>query len=256
MITKVREWLETQGFSLEMRTASAFRAAGFAVRQSSYYVDSETGKAREIDVLAIDPDFYGITEIHFIVECKSSTKPWVLLCSPYTLMGYNRLFALSASSAKARDVMAQEVVLKRLIKFPWYRKEGLMTGYALRQAFSDTDVAYAAAIGVSKACAAFVQQNKSYAFGFAVIVIDAPLIRCFLAENGDVQLEEAQEGEFLFSGHELGACIRVVTATHLPAFALEARQVAAELRAVLKSEEDKIRAAWKNLPSEESDPMR
>ena len=29
MIPKVREWLDTQGYLLEIRTASAFRAAGF-----------------------------------------------------------------------------------------------------------------------------------------------------------------------------------------------------------------------------------
>jgi hypothetical protein len=35
MIPKVRDWLEAQGFTLEMHAASAFRAAGFEVRQSS-----------------------------------------------------------------------------------------------------------------------------------------------------------------------------------------------------------------------------
>ena len=48
-----------------MKTAAAFRAAGFEVRQSSYYIDQETGKGREIDVLAMDPDPYmlGATRI-------------------------------------------------------------------------------------------------------------------------------------------------------------------------------------------------
>ena len=50
MIPKVRNWLETQGYTLEMRAASAFRAIGFDVRQSSHYDDPETGKSREIDV--------------------------------------------------------------------------------------------------------------------------------------------------------------------------------------------------------------
>ena len=250
MITKVREWLETQGFSLEMRTASAFRTAGFQVRQSSYYVDSETGKAREIDVLAIHPDIYGVIDIQFIVECKSSSKPWVLICSPHTLVGYNRLFALAALSRTARHALSDRESLTRLGKLPWYRKEGLI-GYSLRQAFSDVDIAYAAAIGTTKACADFVGKTKgsreSLAFAFPVVVIDGPLIRCFLAENGDVQLEEVEEGEFLFSGHELGACIRVVTAARLSAFALEAKSVADELRAGLKSEEERVVEGWKNL---------
>src|SRR6476469_3471123 len=72
VISAVRTWLDKQGFPLEMRTASAFRAAGFDVRQSSYYVDAETGKAREIDVIAYDPDplMLGLTRIVFVLECK------------------------------------------------------------------------------------------------------------------------------------------------------------------------------------------
>ena len=61
-----------------MKTAAAFRHAGFEVRQCSHYVDPDTGKSREIDVLARDPDFLGIVDIQFAVECKASKKPWVL----------------------------------------------------------------------------------------------------------------------------------------------------------------------------------
>jgi hypothetical protein len=221
MIPKVRERLEKQGFSLEMRTASAFRAAGFEVRQSSHYIDPETGKAREIDVLAIHPDFWGVVNIRFIVECKSSKHPWVLLNSPDTL-AYNRLFAFAAMSQKARHVLAEGVLLERMLaKFPWFRKDGL-TAYSMRQAFSDNDVAYAGAIGVAKACESFVGEHegkddkfKFLDFGFPVIVIDAPLIRCLLAERGEIQLKEVDEGEFLFTAHERGVCIRVVTAQSL-----------------------------------------
>jgi hypothetical protein len=76
MMPKVKEWLEKQGFLLEMKTAAAFRDAGFEVRQSSHYVDPDTGKSREIDVLARDPDFLGIVDIQFTIECKASKKPW------------------------------------------------------------------------------------------------------------------------------------------------------------------------------------
>ena len=42
MIPNVKEWLEKQGFLLEMKTAAAFRHAGFKVRQCSHYVDLGT----------------------------------------------------------------------------------------------------------------------------------------------------------------------------------------------------------------------
>jgi hypothetical protein len=98
MIPKVREWLEKQGFALEMQAASAFRAAGFDVKQSSYYTDAETQKPREIDVQAQLRSFSGLVDVKFVVECKSGSKPWVLLCSPDTLERYHRMFAFAALS--------------------------------------------------------------------------------------------------------------------------------------------------------------
>lgn len=137
MIPKVREWLERQGFSLEMRTASAFRAAGFEVRQSSYYSDSETSKPREIDVVAIHPDYLGIVNIRFIIECKCSKHPWVLLNSPDTL-AYNRLFAFATMSQKARDAPAEVPLLNRMVtNFRWFRKDGL-TAYSFQPARIDS----------------------------------------------------------------------------------------------------------------------
>lgn len=251
MIPNLREWIEKQGFSLEMRTASAFRKAGFEVRQSSCYIDPETSKPREIDVLAKDPDLLGVVNIAFAVECKSSTKPWVLLCSPDTLSGYNRLFAFASTSENARRVMADRIS-KLMDRFEWLRKDGL-TGYSARQAFSDVDVAYAAAIGVTKACNALLRQaplpKDILVFAFPIIVIDGPLIRCSLSENGETTLEEVDEGEFLFAGyapHEFGGtCIRVITANHATEFAKQAKQVADQLRLELKAEQDTVLESWR-----------
>jgi len=178
MIPKVRDWLDAQGFTLEMRTASAFRAAGFEVRQSSHYIDPETGKGREIDVIATDLDVLGVVAINFIVECKSSKKPWVLLCSHDTVDRYNRFFAFGALSKGAVGVLADRVI-ELLPKVAWLKKEGLI-GYSLRQALSEADVAYAAAIGVAKACDSQINRPETectppYAFAFPVIVADSPL---------------------------------------------------------------------------------
>jgi hypothetical protein len=244
MVPNVREWLETQGFPLEMQTAAAFRAAGFEVRQSTFYIDPETGKSRETDVVALHPDDLGILNIRFIVECKAGKKPWVLLCSPDTLRNYNHLLAFAASSKTARHILASRAEDFRTFaaRIPWIDKRGLI-GYSLRIAHSEKDTAYEAAIGVAKACNSFVletgQSRKRVAFAFPVIVIDGPLILCWLAENGDLQLKEADQGEFLF-GQEFSACIRVVKASHLSAFALEAKKSMDLLRAELKSDINQI----------------
>jgi len=213
-----------------------------------FYVDPKTAKGREIDVLAIDPDNLGVLEIRFIVECKSTKKPWVLLCSADTLVGYNRISAFAAVSKEVRDIFVHRLS-GFLDKFPWLRKEGLV-GYSLRQALSNADAAYAAAATLAKACGNFVSAGDGkytsvLSFGFPVIVIDGPLMRCSLAENGEVRLEEVDQGEFLFFLGDFGTCIRVVTARCLAAFTLEAKQVADQLRAELKFAEEQVVKAWK-----------
>ena len=98
---KVKEWICTSGFSLEMEAANAFRAAGFDVTQSAIYSDPQTAKGREIDVLARDPDFVGIITISFVLECKSSTKPWVVLLPENGSVLYNRLLTFGVTDRKS-----------------------------------------------------------------------------------------------------------------------------------------------------------
>jgi hypothetical protein len=74
---QVHEWIERQGYPLEMTVANAFtqRSPAF-VEQSKYYRDSTTGEIREADVVAI---YSGILPgeggkawltAYVIVECK------------------------------------------------------------------------------------------------------------------------------------------------------------------------------------------
>lgn len=201
MISKVSGWLDERGFTLEMRTAAAFRAAGFEVRQSSHYIDCESGKGREIDVIAIDPDHFGIVEITFIVQCKASKKPWVLLCSPDTLVGYNRFRAFGVLSPKAIEALSMRVS-DLVEKWPWLKKEGV-AAYSMRQALSDSDVAYAAAVAVAKASDSWVRRPDSeyvppYVIAFPIIVVDSPLLACTLADDGRINISEVNEGEWLF----------------------------------------------------------
>jgi hypothetical protein len=250
MLTKVQEWLDARGFTLEMRTASAFRAAGFDVRQSSTYTDSTTGKDREIDVLAIDPDSFGVVEIQFVLECKRTKKPWVLLCSPDTLTNYNRTFAFAPMTTRVRDVLVE--YFHDAMLWPWMRKEGLV-GYSLREAFSDDgDLPFAAASSVASASDSFVQEQTQsskraapFRMAFPIIVVDGPLVRGSLSEKGDVDLEEVEEGEFLFFFRDRGSCIRILTASRVAEFAQEAKRVANEIRSMLKSEERKVIDSWK-----------
>jgi len=79
--SKARRWLETTGFPLEMRVAREARRAGpLWVDQSRPFVDPETGKLRETDVVVgMGPqnkqaDGY----VFLVVECKAKPAPWIV----------------------------------------------------------------------------------------------------------------------------------------------------------------------------------
>ena len=129
-------------------------------------------------------------------------------------------------------------------------------GYSFRQAFSEkSDPAYAAAISIAKACEYLTHPPDSryvapIIIAFPIIVVDTPIIQCSLQATGQLRLEEVNQGEFLFVARlpsHFASCIRVITATHLLAFADEAKRVAEKLRAALKPEEEKVMESWRNL---------
>jgi len=245
MIDQIKKWLEDQGYPLEMRTASELRKAGFDVTQSELYTDQETGKAREIDVVALYPDHVGVTRLAIFLECKASKKPWLLLCDPQVLAGYNRVRSFAAVDQNAIKAMHERPVFDVLMSAcPWFRKDEL-TGYSLRSAFSEKDIAYEATLGAAKASIDYVNGAKDYqqTVAFPVIVIASPLIRCSLDKDGEIQLEEIIEGE-VFVKYDLvkpfRTCVRIVTLAGLPEFARRAWQVAGILRAQLADGEAKL----------------
>jgi hypothetical protein len=126
------------------------------------------------------------------------------------------------------------------------RKNNVVVGYALRQAFSEIDSAYAAAINVTKACHHRVSDTTPYrqsgdlCFAFPVIVVDTPILLCALNGKGEIVMQETDEGEFLFSGHELGTCIRVIHINKLQGFAPFAKGVSEQLQEILKNDERRV----------------
>lgn len=80
LISKVKNWLDSQGYPLEMKVARCFQNARFRVSSSEHYLDPDEKKPREIDVIAsLDETIAGKTfQRAFTVECKvSKGSPWV-----------------------------------------------------------------------------------------------------------------------------------------------------------------------------------
>lgn len=244
---KVKEWLKTTGFPLEMQAAAAFRDAGFYVRQSSTFSDPQSDKGREIDILATDPDWLGVVEISFVIECKSSSKPWVVLTSDDAFSGFSRLHAMCMTSSDAKEAIATRIFNNGGIKRIFDRDD--RGGYGFRQALcKDADPAYVAAMSSLKAC---YELNRSrhassvprLSFSFPVIVVDSPLFECAMNSDGELVLTEVPMSEFLFSAYipeNVSCAIKVVSNRHLSAFSEWAMETAKLLRKELKSDEDRV----------------
>jgi hypothetical protein len=235
-----------------MRAAAGFREAGFDVRQSDAYADPETGKGREIDLVALDSDLVGITEIFFIAECKSSDKPWVVLTSENAYENYNRLHSFAVVSKPVLEYLANNFMQLQHIK-PHLAGRSSHGGYGFRQVFAkDSDPAFAAATNVMKACKELARrgehpERERLKVVFPVIVVDSPLFECHLGIDGELHIKEVAQSEFLYFGHipdPVGCRIAVVTIGELKAFAVKAKAVASDVRAELQPEDERLLRAW------------
>lgn len=250
----VAEWLNKTGFPLEMEAAAVFREAGFDVRQSATFSDPQADKGREIDVLAQDPDWIGILDISFVVECKSAQKPWIVFMSDDVLEHSNRLDAFGVKSGAARAVLAKRIsmgIRRELPLLAAYIERPHRGGYGFRQAMGgDNDQAFGAAIAVLKACHGVSQDGGEgklprLAFAFPIIVVDSPIFECERNQDGELVLTEVQKSDFLFSAHipsQVGCCIRVVRREYLADVARESKELADALRNNLARDESKILA--------------
>ena len=148
---KLKNWLKNQGYSLEMRTARAFREAGFDVSQIGHYIDRETGKVRQIDVLAslsktIEET---IVQIKLIIECKYITElsPWIVLVTPDILDKYiyfSRFLKGQHPSNWKKINTIQGRFIGKVIES--LEQKGMLSsfkvekaGYTVKQSFLDTD---------------------------------------------------------------------------------------------------------------------
>ena len=243
---KIKDWLEKTGFPLEMAAAAAFKDSDFMVRQSAVYQDPQEGKGREIDVLAFDSINHGLIEIYFVVECKSSTNPWVVLTSNEALISESRVSMFALATRDAEEALSKRLRNGGLGCLESFVPKYAHCGYGFRQALftKDNDPAYAAAMGALKAAHGLTQEsgsveNPNYVFAFPVIVIDSPLFECELKEDGDIKLTEVSESSFLFSAfipHQVSGRIRVVTKIQLPIFAESARDLANSIVEELEAE--------------------
>jgi hypothetical protein len=234
---KIHDWVNSQGYPLEMQVSLAFKQSGFSIRQSNFYADPEKGESREIDVIATTKEDLSCTKyVSYVIECKvSRDKPWILFTSENLLGGWNIFFTRAILTEEARKILI-DTFRDDLDnpKLGWLR-EKLRAGYGLTQAFtSGRDITHEAIMSASKAAIARkVEMDKNsggvFEVIFPVIIIDGRLFECFLDNSCSVQIREIEEG-VLFSPRSIGgtliSCIRLVTIKSLPEFSRKAYELA------------------------------
>ena len=208
--TRILDWLNTQGYPLEMAVAKALHKAGFRLTQSATYEDNETGKTREIDIIA-QRESSGrnmFFQVGVTIECKmASNKPWLLFLPqttnetllPFHLLGSsvaNVLLFNIYTQPRFKDLLSQIQALRLC--------NPSNVAYGLTDAFNTKkDIPYEAATTAVKASLSQVRGidklNKSTSFKlctvmFPVIVTDTRLFECRLDNIGEIHIEEVQLG--------------------------------------------------------------
>jgi len=211
--SKIKDWLTSQGYPLEMYTLQKCREAGMSAIPSWYYLDEESGNHRESDVRASTPRAYfgDGNEFHItaVLECKQSRdKPWVVFTDDrkghYRRNGFLRQFVPAYVMPWWHAVA--DVITHNHLDYPL--KPTRPIGHTLvRVSFtkSSEDAAYSALVAVTKAAIGYMREYSSFVVRFEkefvrpfyeltiirpILVLDAPLFMCALTEDGDVLLEQ------------------------------------------------------------------
>ena len=203
---KVLQWINKEGYPLEMKASQILRKIGFEVGQSIFYLDSDTLDTREIDIVAYK--YYKIQDFWitfaFVIECKSSVdKPWVAFTSKEERLYPKDFIIHRNANNKGKQI------LKKLANYNEVHDLSLFklnerTAYGTIRAFSDgADMTYKAMKSATKATKALVEKgNKSndvFRFFFPIILVDSKLFECFLNDDAEQEIAEIDNIKLVLS---------------------------------------------------------
>jgi hypothetical protein len=227
----VNEWLEKQGYSLEMRVAKKFRDADFKVSQFEHYIDQESQSVRPIDVVASNSrDIKNSTlNLKVFVECKyvGEDRAWVIITTSEKFdkyMYFSRVLRNNhPANWKAIETLQGRLVGK-LLQFAEGKQEfdfftRKTAGYIVRQAFVEKhDYAYEAIVEIGKSVEAHDSENEKFykktleafeqsenlnspphfglylSLAIPIVVINGELYESSLAEGGQIETRKIEHG--------------------------------------------------------------
>lgn len=241
-VEAVKNWLDKSGFPLEMRVAKKLVEAKFGFRQGMYIDDPTESVSREIDIHAWKVIGSYPLRINFIIECKQSSKPFLLFKYPQ-MTGNSFIEYLP----KINQHFTNPVGLSYLRHLELYLEGGQSlemfssfssSGYALKAAHIDKDnkdYAYQAVMQTVNGCLSFKANldklgipYKMNSIGemlnFAewiipVVVIEAPLFEVYLDLDGEIQVKQITKGLLSWFHPKVGnLSVQVLTADEVGQF--------------------------------------
>lgn len=221
---KIKDWLNEQGYPLEMRVASNFQNKGFHVIQSDYFEDHESGKMREVDVVAYLQDEIDdiLVRLQLIIECKQSKHPWLLFCSENLKLSDPARVAQRSTCDKGELFLLLLSKNSSIHNLPIF-KLPKCPAYALTQAFTKkTETSYSALVSLSKACKARVKESTEYrkATGHKILEINFPLLvlsgglhSVTLKSDSDIDVESLDSSVLVWRNPILGPVHSIIHIT-------------------------------------------
>ncbi|HYX71478.1 MAG TPA: hypothetical protein VE732_01800 [Nitrososphaera sp.] len=240
---RLKEWLMTQGYPLEMRTAQIFHRRGWFFHHSRYYKDPIMGKEREIDLIAFydDPARTNRIHGHFVIECKwTPKKPWVLFTAARHSLNSIGHFSSTPMTRTAAQAV-KDLDPKDILEFPLF--SGVEEGYSIVQAFSNSvavDAAYSAVQSAVSAADYFAhrmsEKTKHRIIYVPTIILDGELFRCSLTNEGGVLVEQADIGFLIHktTADEMNRGVHIVRESALLKFIDRAEMTFQSLRRILR----------------------
>lgn len=259
--SKLKEWLETQGYPLEMEVAQEFRESGFRVGQGSYYHDPDTKQPREIDVVASQTEIIENLQVFLtcFVSCKSSRdKPWVLFTTERSPQeGNSHFYGMVASRLGMQLLFALKRQQNEPLPLALAPRErmayGVTVGLRARDA---SDIAYAAVMSAAKAAVSrattvrteYEPEEAIVEVMVPTVVVDGLLFEYYLDGNGEKHLRKTNWGLLSFGnpipGRNQSTLVHVVTKEGLAEFVKSLGELFLHLQVGAKEQHDKLAQSW------------
>ena len=207
-----------------MRVAAEFLKSTQAVEQAPFYTDPESGKPREIDVVALYAGTVRPYRVSVEVECKAKAEPFVVLLPSQYDAARNR--CLSQHARAVMPDMRKDLVAIDLNGTAVF-DPSVPVGHSIltkgKTSEDRPDRGWSAAMSAAKAAHWFAtryddtEHTESH-IAFPVVVTDGTLATAELV-SGEIEVKEVDHARFVLKwpmGGTEAVVVDIVRATVLP----------------------------------------